>query len=119
MISVGDVVVVHDDTLPHSFWRLGLIEELFKGVVRGALVRLAPKDGRQSLLRRPIQRLYPLDISQAARERELTGDKTSQETDVAVSESDGDSNRGHPKRKAAQKSEGTRLAWIEELSENN
>ena len=125
VISVGDVVVVHDDSLPRSFWRLGLIEELFKGpngVVRGALVRLAPKDGRQSLLRRPIQRLYPLEISQAAREKNLTGDEAtepSREPHVAVSESDGETNRGRPKRKAARISEGKRRAWIEELSENN
>ena len=52
-ISVGDVVVVHEDSLPHGFWKLGLVEELFKGqdgVTRGALVRLAPKDRKQSLL---------------------------------------------------------------------
>ena len=61
MISVGYVVVVHDDSLPRGFWKLGLVKELFKGkdgVTRGALVRLAPKDGRQSLLHQPIQRLY-------------------------------------------------------------
>ena len=67
VMSVGDVVVVHDDALPRGFWRLGLVEELFKGqdeVARGALVRLAPKDGKLTLLRRPIQRLYPLEVHQ-------------------------------------------------------
>ena len=85
-------------------------------------MRLAPKDGKQSLLRQLIQRLYPLEISQAAREKILTGDEateTSQEPHVAISESDGEMNRGRPKRKAAQMSEGQRRAWIEELSENN
>ena len=75
MISVGDVVIVHDDSLPRSLWKLGLIEELFKGpdgVARGALVRLAPKDGKQSTLHRPIQRLYPLEVSQPTREGDLT-----------------------------------------------
>jgi hypothetical protein len=120
MISVGDVVVVRDDSLPRSFWKLGLIEELFKGldgVARGALVRLAPKDGKQSLLCRPIQRLYPLEISQAARERDSTGKETtepSQETDVAVSESNSDTIRSRPKREAARKSEEKRRAWIKE-----
>ena len=92
--------------------------------MRGALhlVRLAPKDGRQSLLRRPIQRLYPLEISQAAREKNMNGDEateTSREPHVAISESNGETNRGCPKRKAAQISEGKRRAGIEELSENN
>ena len=66
-ISEGDVVVVHDDSLPRGFWKLGLVKELFKGpdgVARAALVRLTTKDGKQSLLRRPIQRLYPLEIRQ-------------------------------------------------------
>ena len=31
MISAGDVVVVHDNSLPRSFWKLGLIVQLFKG----------------------------------------------------------------------------------------
>ena len=54
IISVGDVVVVHDDNLPRGFWKLGLVEELFKGrdgIARGALVRVASKDRRSSLLR--------------------------------------------------------------------
>ena len=79
-ISVGDVVVVHDDSLPRGFWKLGLVEELFKGpdgVARGALVRLAPKDGKQSLLRRPIQRLYPLEVHQVTEGKILTGDEDS------------------------------------------
>ena len=46
---------IHDDSLPRGFWKLGLVKD---GVTRGALVRLAPKDGRQSLLHQPIQRLY-------------------------------------------------------------
>ena len=67
-------------------------------------MRLAPKDGKQSLLRQPIQRLYPLEINQVA--RELNGDEVtepSQEPDVAVSESDGETNRGRPKRKSSPK----------------
>ena len=30
-ISVGDVVVVHEESLPCRFWKLGLVKELFKG----------------------------------------------------------------------------------------
>ena len=53
MISAGDVVVVQDDFLPCGFWKLGLVEELFEGkdgVAKGALVRLAPKNGKRSVL---------------------------------------------------------------------
>ena len=43
------------------------MEELFKGrdgIERGVLVRLVPKNGKQSLLYHPIQLLYPLEIHQ-------------------------------------------------------
>ena len=125
-ISVGDVVVVHEDSLPRGFWKLGLVEELLKGqdgVARGALVRLAPKNGKQSLLCGPIQWLYPLEVQQVTEEKELTGDDNttgpSQEPDNIAPESDGKMDSGRPKQAAAQKSEERRRAWIEELSEDN
>ena len=64
MISVGDVVTIHDDA-PRGLWRLGLIEEKIKGRdghVRGALVRVKSGSGLSAFLRRPIQRLFPLEI---------------------------------------------------------
>ena len=66
-ISVGNVVVVHEESLPRGFWKLGLVEELFSGwvgVARAGLVRLASRDGKRSFLRQPIQRLYPLEVHQ-------------------------------------------------------
>ena len=41
-VSVGDIVVVHDD-LPRGFWKLGCVEKLLSGrdgTVRGATVRV-------------------------------------------------------------------------------
>ena len=125
-ISVGDVVVVHDDHLPRGFWKLGLVEELFKGqngIPRVALVRLAPKDGKQSLLRRPIQRLYPLEVHQVTEEKVLIGNEDtagpSQEPDADSPKPDGETNRSRPKRAAAQKAEERTRTWIKELSEDN
>ena len=60
-ISVGDVVVVHDEGLPRGFWKLGKIEEVYSGrdkKIRGARLKLP--SGNQ--LRRPIQLLYPLEV---------------------------------------------------------
>lgn len=40
-VSVGDVVVVHEEGLPQGFWKLGKIEEVIPGrdgKVRGAVV---------------------------------------------------------------------------------
>ena len=63
-ISVGDIVVVHDDK-PRGFWKLARVEEVITGKdgrVRGAVVKV--NSGKNStVLRRPLQRLYPLEVS--------------------------------------------------------
>uniref|UniRef100_A0A1X7UTG3 DUF5641 domain-containing protein n=1 Tax=Amphimedon queenslandica TaxID=400682 RepID=A0A1X7UTG3_AMPQE len=66
-VRVGDIVIVHTDQDPRGFWRLGRVTELITGndgFVRGALVYTLSKDNHLSLLRRPVQRLYPLEICQ-------------------------------------------------------
>ena len=65
-VSVGDVVIIHDD-LPRGMWRLGVITEKIKGednAVRGAIVRIKSGRGPASFLRRPVQKLYPLEVKQ-------------------------------------------------------
>ena len=66
-MSVGDLVLVHDETHPRSYWKMGKVERLLMskdGQSRGADVRV---QGRGSsggrLLRRPLQLLYPLEVS--------------------------------------------------------
>ena len=64
-LSIGDVVIVHDEQLPQGLWKLGRIQEHFKGRdghYRGAFVRMAVRDCQQVLLRQPIQLLYPLEL---------------------------------------------------------
>ena len=59
-IKVGDVVLIHDDS-PRFRWKMAVIENLIKGkdeYVRAAEVRTS--SGRTN---RPINRLYPLEIS--------------------------------------------------------
>ena len=63
-IAIGDVVLIHDDKHPRGFWKTGVVEELMPGrdgVVRAATLRVGKK-GQASRLRRPIQRLYPLEV---------------------------------------------------------
>ena len=60
-VSVGDVVIIHDET-PRGMWRLGIIEKELKGKdqeTRGVVVRVKSGRGPSSFLKRPIQRLYP------------------------------------------------------------
>ena len=53
-ITTGDIVVVHDENLPLGFWRLGRVEEVIAGRIRGATVRLAARNHQQTLIYRPI-----------------------------------------------------------------
>jgi len=63
--SIGDVVIVHDENQPRGKWRIGRVEAFVTGSdghVRGAVVRVKTKAGRLAKLRRPLQRLYPLEV---------------------------------------------------------
>ena len=63
-LSVGDVVIAHDEQLPCGLWKLGRIQELLEGCNGhySAIVKTMTSDGKPELLRRPIQRLYPLEV---------------------------------------------------------
>lgn len=63
-LTEGDIVVVHSDDQPRTFWKLGKIERVLQGAdgqQRAATVRIS-KNGRTSTLDRPIQHLYPLEV---------------------------------------------------------
>lgn len=64
-VSRGDIVIVHAEGRPRALWRLARIEDLIRGSdgqVRGATLRVNTRGARSTLLRRPLQRLYPLEI---------------------------------------------------------
>ncbi len=64
-VSVGDIVVVHSDDQPRGFWKLATVEDTVigrDGYTRGAVLKVANKGKRPSVLHRPIQRLFPLEI---------------------------------------------------------
>ena len=58
-LQVGDVVLVSDDRLPRLRWKLGRIQEIFKGgdgLVHSTLVKTS-----QGAFRRPITALYMVE----------------------------------------------------------
>lgn len=60
-IREGDLTLIEDDRMPRQIWKIGMVKELFigrDGLVRSCSVRTP--DG--SILRRPIQLLYPLEV---------------------------------------------------------
>ena len=73
-VREGDVVLVGDDNRKRINWPLARIEKLIlgrDGVVRVAILKT--KDGR---LKRPIQRIYPLEINNDnVEEREILHEK--------------------------------------------
>ena len=63
-IKVGDVC---EPNVPQTFWKLALVKELVvsrDGQVRGAVVKTTTKGGSVSVLRRPLQHLFLLEIHQ-------------------------------------------------------
>lgn len=66
-VKVGDVVLLHEDNKPRLLWRLAVIQQTYQGRdgrIRACDVRLR----NQQILKRPIQLLYPLEISAAGAE---------------------------------------------------
>ena len=73
-------MLVHDENAKRGQWKIGIIEKLIvgkDGQVRGASVRMTiPGKGKLQYLNRPVQKLYPLEI---------TGDRENgKETDNGV-----------------------------------
>ena len=64
-IAIGDVVIIHDDQ-PRALWKLGVVEELLVGAddeTRAAVLRVAGQGRSSKHLRRPVQRLYPIEMT--------------------------------------------------------
>ena len=65
-LKVGDVVVVKEDNFtPRNSWKLGLVDSLVIGQdqhVRGANLITRSKEGRRSVVTRPLQKIVPFEI---------------------------------------------------------
>ena len=88
-ISVGDVVIIHNEDKKRGFWKLGRVEEVIKGQdneIRGAITRVCTNN-KQKLLRRPVRRLYPLEIRESEAEEQTSAEIVPDDEDVSVSQS--------------------------------
>ena len=64
-INVGDVVTIFEDKIPRQRWTLGRFEKLLSsndGEIRSAVVRVSKSGRKRGTLRRPIARLYPVEV---------------------------------------------------------
>ena len=115
-ITKGDVVIVHDEALPRGLWKLGQIQEVFigrDGLPRSALVRVATRDRQHTLLKRPLQLLYPLEIHEpeppkAPSENVPIVSRDEQTSDIPMPER-------CPVRATAKRANEKRRIWIQEL----
>ena len=62
-IQVDDVMLVHDETLPRQFWKLGKVMEVFHSQVDG-VVRAVKIKTSSGLLRHSVDHLYPLEVEE-------------------------------------------------------
>lgn len=112
-IAVGDVVLVHEDNKRRCHWKMGKVEQLIKGKdgkVRGAKVTTSSKGFKPTTIRRPVQRLYPLEVSCSdSKEKTAEGEVVLEDNEPARE------NEAEPKRKrraAAIEAEARRRQWI-------
>lgn len=64
ILKVGDVCLLHDQNLPRLLWKLVRITQVFQG--RDGRIRACEViTGNKTTLRRPIQLLFPLEITAA------------------------------------------------------
>ncbi|KAK6172490.1 hypothetical protein SNE40_016128 [Patella caerulea] len=65
-VHVGDVVIIYEDKVPRHNWNIARIERTLEGRdgnIRSAVVRVLNKSGKPILMNRPLQRLYPIELS--------------------------------------------------------
>lgn len=116
-ITVGDVVLVHEEGLPRSFWKLAKVEEVITGrdgQPRGAVLRVPAKNGQTTTLRRPLQLLYPLEGRRRCDEVEDTSENT--EKDHQEPQEQEQPSLRRPKRQAAAQAQDWIAACLTELT---
>ena len=60
-IVIGDVVLIKGDDKHRGKWNIGIVEELYKG--KDNVIRAVKLRSRKTYIERPIQSLYPLELS--------------------------------------------------------
>ena len=87
----GDAVLIQEDNVKRHKWGIGVIDDFVvgrDGVVRGAAVRKIGGDGRRRIIHRPLQKLYPLEISCSRSAENVTKDDVDKSIDADPSTQD-------------------------------
>lgn len=108
-------MIVKDDHMPRGQWKLGIVQEIMSGrdgLTRAATVKVVSRDRQQSMLRRPIQLLYPLEIHCESVDTSPTEPTLDPKTPKSQPEL---SKQARPRRAAAKRADEMRREWIAEL----
>lgn len=109
-ITVGDIVLVNDPDHKRTFWKQAKVKKLIKssdGQVRGARIQVGVTG---SILRRPVQALYPLEICASQPAQSMVNEPTRDDPDEPTRGAPDEHIR--PTRKAAQNAQ---QLWRERL----
>ena len=112
-IRVGELVMVHNEKQRRGLWKLGKVERLVKGEddkVRSAIVRVHGDGRKGNTLKRPINKLYPLEVTSAENTTKLGVEDTPRANVAQQSTHKKESTR--PKRRTAIKADLQRKQWI-------
>ena len=117
-VNVGDVVIVHDDNKKRRDWRMGHVFKLIRGAdgsVRGAELQVITRSGKVTKIKRPVQKLYPVEMSQRAGTKEQSSadvDNSTVTEDPVAAESAVPDAASRPKRAAARRADEERRRMI-------
>ena len=118
----GELVLVHDENHPRTMWRLGRVCELIvgsDGQTRGATLEVST-NGKLSTLRRPISRLYPLEVEPKSNlDSEMStaeGDESNQDRQMTT-QSESPTSKERPARAAAVRARQQVRDWMSELTD--
>jgi len=114
----GEVVIVHDETHPRNFWKLGKVIDVIKGSdgqTRGAVLDVIT-NGKTVTLRRPITRLYPLEVM--CKSMASSSEGSSNHDDTAQDET-AENSDARPVRAAAQRARRQVLEWISDANQTD
>ena len=113
----------------YGLWRLGKVESLITGAdghTRGATVRVLSSGQSTTILKRPVQRLYPLEVQaetnlMASNPPDTSRPTTDSENPVDPSEGNTSTElvpqrSAREKRKAFIRAQGNLKQWVDELN---
>ena len=108
VVEKGEVVLIHEDGAKRLTWKMRIVENLITGKdgeVRGVSIQVMGK-GKPFILNRPIQKVYPLEISNTLNFDCVTNESEGTEKKQAVKDKEKNTERDEEKTSGGEKRRG-------------